>query len=240
MPNAMGGSPPHEPFFGPHSHPHDHSSHAHPHSRPDHGHVHADASGKPIIDDDGFAGHLPVGAPAGLSAGYPGASVRGQHHHPAHSHLHHHGHFSGLAESSHAHHHAEAPPELEMPGGDVYKIPGEMGGGMASPADSEVARIAAQHPYEGFTGGMVKSRSYVYTEPNDKGATDHRQPRLGNVIHPGVAEVLARNREVFEPAGPLTELKQQRSRTLLGPLGREGRAHVRRPQGKAGEHPATR
>jgi hypothetical protein len=142
----------------------------------------------------------------------------------------------------HAHHHAEAPPGYSIPGalgygyGDASADPDDD----QDPAAAEADRIAAQHPYEGFTGGRIKGRSYVYAEPNDEGATYHRQPRLGNVIHPGVAEVLARNREVFEPAGPLTELKQQRSRTLLGPLGRPGAAHTRLPQGKAGEHPGTR
>jgi hypothetical protein len=77
----------------------------------------------------------------------------------------------------------------------------------------------------------------TWTDPNQVTDTDSRQPKLGGQIHPGVAEVLSRHRELFEPAGPLTELRQQQSRTLLGPLGREGKAHVRRPQGPPGEAP---
>jgi hypothetical protein len=241
VPSMLGGSPPHPPFFGPHTHAHDHpGSHAHEHTHPDHAHVHADASGRPIVDD-GLSGGATGSKPAGMSAGYPTTTgLAGQHFHPDHVHEHHHG-LDGLADNAHSHHHAEAPPGYSIPGALGYGY----GGASADPDDdqdpaaAEADRIAAQHPYEGFTGGKIKGRSYVHQEANDVTDTDERQPRLGNVIHPGIAEVLSRHRDVFEPAGPLTELKQQRTRTLLGPLGKEGQAHVRRPQGKAGEHPSA-
>jgi hypothetical protein len=63
-PNMFGGSPPHEPFFGPHTHAHDHPSHAHHFEHPDHGHVHAHPDGSPVT--------LAAGWPrAGRAAGLP-------------------------------------------------------------------------------------------------------------------------------------------------------------------------
>jgi hypothetical protein len=242
----MGGSLPHPPIVGSHTHDHDHfGSHAHDHSSTHHGHRHVHGDNSPIVNDGlaggqtGGTGSGPAGLSVGLSAGYPGTTgMAGQHYHPGpHEHEHHHG-VNGTRDNHHDHHHAEAV--LEMPGGDVYRLPSEMGGQEATPAYGQAmaADVAARNPDLGFAGGRVRGQSMVWTDPNQVTDTDSRQPKLGGQIHPGVAEVLARNREIFEPAGPLTELRQQQSRTTHGPLGHEGQAVARmRPASSSAERP---
>jgi hypothetical protein len=165
-----------------------------------------------------------------------------------HDHDHSHG-GDGLigGDSNHELHHAG---ELEQPDGDVYKIPGEIG-----PDAAEVARIMAQHPHEGFSGGQapqsfhgkpgsgrpVTSGTRAHASELAEDPTDTRAPHQANVPHPDlVDDILRRSGPAAGIPAPETELRQFQRRTLLGPLGPEGKASAKTPQGRAGEHPATR
>jgi hypothetical protein len=126
-----------------------------------------------------------------------------------------------------------------MPGGDVYRLgPAEMGGQEPAPAYGQAmaADVAARNP--DLIGGRVGGRSYVFENPNNVTDTDSRQPARAGVLHPDVEAVLLRNRgSVSSIPGPETEVANYNAKRLFGPLGKEGSAVARTPQGPPGEMP---
>ncbi len=225
----------HAEYAGRHHHAHTHQrAHSHPHEHHGGGaeHIHAHLEADDAGNHPGQHHHIARLAADGAHAGFEGVHDHPHEHAVPHVHRHRHG-SMGTPDADHESHDHSA---LE-PGTDDAGITGGLGKldfrnadmpGTTYPSPDQLAahdadQLAARHP-EYFSGGKIKGVTHVSVQDGGHheaapGHSDSRQPALGGQIHPDVAALLDRNPGLFAPPGPQAELRQQRQRQLLGPLG---------------------